>query len=58
MTTRVRASSSASWPCPYYLTRVEHDLLRQRADELAQRIGADHHPLELIELAAATARRP
>lgn len=34
----------------YYLTRVEHDLLRQRADELAQRIGADHHPLELIEL--------
>ncbi len=34
----------------YYLTRVEHDLLRERAVELARWIDADDHPLDLIEL--------
>ena len=34
----------------YYLTRVEHALLRERADELARWIDADRLPLDLIEL--------
>lgn len=34
----------------YYLTRAEHDLLRERADEIAHWIDADRHALDLIEL--------
>jgi dimethylhistidine N-methyltransferase len=34
----------------YYLTRVEHALLRDRSDELARWIDPDGRPLDLVEL--------
>lgn len=34
----------------YYLTRVEHQLLHDYADELAERLAPEHQPLDLIEL--------
>ncbi len=34
----------------YYLTRTEHALLRDRADDLRQWLAPDHRPLDLVEL--------
>lgn len=34
----------------YYLTRLEHQLLRERADELVRWIDPDGQPLDLVEL--------